>query len=482
MCSERSVPAPTKAFLIGVVLISLFFACLYQLGVPLRATHGARVNGDEPFYLLTAVSLLEDGDLDLANDYDLHRYRAFFHHEQELWYQSRPTADGRILSPHNIGLSILIMPSYAIAGVDGVKQFLALIGGLTVGLMALLAHRATGYAAASLLAASMLGFSAPLFVYATQIYPEGPAASVVVFCVWVLLGRSRGVLTGLAAAVAVTALLWLGSKYIVIGAIISILFVLRLTSLGRASLASVLVANGAFYLWFHVSTFGGATPYSVNTVYFGNTTAQIVGMHLELWNRLYRLAGLWIDGEFGLIRWAPVLLLALPALPLMTRRMGPGRWVIPLVFAGGFFVATFLTITMRGWWFPGRMMITVLPLLAVPLAYTLSRLPYFAVLSWAAALLAAYSFGITLALYIETLGEGVVLAVDPFAMLWPPFAMASSLFPVYDSYEISTWLLTGLWILLGAGFVMLSRRNVFKTALELTGEREGDHQDTVEVA
>ena len=50
-----------------IIAASLFF----QLGVSLRATHSARVNVDEPFYLLTTVSLLEDGDLDLINDYEL---------------------------------------------------------------------------------------------------------------------------------------------------------------------------------------------------------------------------------------------------------------------------------------------------------------------------------------------------------------------------------------------------------------------------
>lgn len=120
-----------------IIAASLFF----QLGVSLRATHSARVNVDEPFYLLTTVSLLEDGDLDLINDYELRRYEAFFDYPGDLWSQSVPNRRGQLLSPHNVGLSALIMPAYALGGVDGVKRFLAVLGGLTVGLLPLASPR-----------------------------------------------------------------------------------------------------------------------------------------------------------------------------------------------------------------------------------------------------------------------------------------------------------------------------------------------------
>lgn len=110
--------------LLVAIIVGLAIACFNQLGVPLRASHAARVNVNEPFYLLTTVSLLRDGDLDLRNDYALQRYRVWFDHPDELWHQSVPTADGRILSPHNAGLSVIILPAYAYGGVDGVKAFL----------------------------------------------------------------------------------------------------------------------------------------------------------------------------------------------------------------------------------------------------------------------------------------------------------------------------------------------------------------------
>ncbi|MGH2351252.1 MAG: hypothetical protein ACRDJN_06520 [Chloroflexota bacterium] len=473
---------------IAALLLGLGFALFNQLGVPLRATHGARVNGDEPFYLLTTVSLLADGDLDLANDYALHRYRAFFDHPDDLWHQSSPTADGRVLSPHNAGTSLLVLPAYKLGGVDGAKRYLGALAGLIVTFAALLAYRATGHASASLVAAALLGASAPLFVYATQVYPEAPAALLVTMCVWLLLRRGGGWRSAVVIALLLNGLAWLGVKYAVVGGTLALLGRARLSSTGRRLLLLLLVPSAAGFAWFHLAVYGGLTPYAVNTLYAGSDTFQLVALHLELWNRVYRLAGLWIDGEFGLVRWAPCLLLVLPALLPIARRAGPVRWLVLVPVAAQVLVAAFLSITMRGWWFPGRMLIVVLPLLVVPLAETLSQVPrptshaphrllltsnvqrrtsnvrFDLAMLWgrfwptaACLLLGLYTAGITRALREAVAAEHVVLAVNPFALSWWPFAAAGSVFPVYTSYEPRTWLLTAAWCVVGMALLLRGR-------------------------
>ena len=207
-------PATSRGFVACSIAVGLLFAVVYQLGVPLRATYGARVNVDEPFYLLTTVSLLADGDLDLANDYALRRYRAFFDHANELWYQSAAMPDGRVLSPHNVGVSALILPGYALAGVDGAKTLLGVVGGATVGMSALLAFRATGRRWASLFAAAVLGSVAPLFVFSTQIYPEIPAALLVTTGVWLLMRQRPGIGVAVLLAIVIGALPWFAARAI----------------------------------------------------------------------------------------------------------------------------------------------------------------------------------------------------------------------------------------------------------------------------
>ena len=446
-------PPLLPTFIVRAIILGLFFAVIYQLGVPLRATRGARVNVDEPFYLLTTVSLLEDGDLDLTNDYALRRYRAFFDHPSELWYQSAAMPDGRVLSPHNVGLSVLIMPGYALAGVDGAKALLGGLGGLTIAITALLGYRATGRKWASLVAAAVLGGTAPLFIYSTQIYPEMPAALIVTICAWGLLGARPGMRAAVLLAIGLGALPWLGSKYCLVGGALGLLALVRMQGAPRIGLIALSSANALAYAWFHLTTYGGLTPYTVNRLYAGRSTMELVALHVELWNRLYRLLGIWVDGEFGLIRWAPVLLVVLPVIPALMRRRGPERWIWPGLLIVQLLVATFFSITMRGWWFPGRMLIVVLPLLVIPLAEGLGRAAGHPVHAMLAGILALYSVSLTAALVMAGRTGEIVMAVDPFSIAWPPFQAISGLFPVYTSFSAMTWVQTILWTLVLAGLV-----------------------------
>ena len=82
---------------------ALFLALvlIYAFSIGIRATRGASITGDEPFYLMTTQSLLTDLDLDLRNQYEARSYEEFFDHPDGLWRQSVFSDDGRLLSPHN---------------------------------------------------------------------------------------------------------------------------------------------------------------------------------------------------------------------------------------------------------------------------------------------------------------------------------------------------------------------------------------------
>ena len=68
-------------------------------GIGSRASYGAQTTADEPHYLLTALSLAEDGDLDVRDEFADQSYRPF--HELALAPQARPLPDGRLIEPHD---------------------------------------------------------------------------------------------------------------------------------------------------------------------------------------------------------------------------------------------------------------------------------------------------------------------------------------------------------------------------------------------
>jgi hypothetical protein len=428
-------------------LLAVAFAMLFQLGVPLRASFGARITGDEPFYLLTSESLLADGDLDLTNQYGQESYLRFFDGAEPLWYQSVPTGSGALLSPHNVGLSVLVLPAYVVGGLDGVKTFLGMLAGLTLGWTYLLSRRVTGHRWASLLAVSLLGVAAPWFIYATQIYPEAPAALLVVLLVWWVLGAPHRAWTAVLPAVLLLAMLWLGSKYAPLVAVLALLAFFRGEHPGRLVLTACLTALGAHYALVHLSTFGGLTPYAVNRLYAGSSTRELVELHFEFGNRLYRLLGLWVDREFGLLRWAPALALAAPGAWIIAARASPGRWILLLPFVAQLLVAVFLAITMRGWWFPGRMLVVVLPLLVPLMAIAIAKIGTHRVGQAFTLVLAAATVETTWRLWQSARAVQVTLAVNPFETHGISLDGTAPLFPLYTEYGLDTLLLSVLWTL-----------------------------------
>jgi hypothetical protein len=368
-----------------------------------------------------------------------------------------PTATGEILSPHNLGLSILVLPAYALNGLDGVKAFLAVAAGAVIGAAYLLARRIMGTRWLCILATALVGVSAPVFVYASQIYPEMPAALLVILIVLLNIGRSgtatRGVWTGLLLA----GLLWLGAKYAPLVACLGGLAALQLGAAGRAALAGTVSILGLCYLWFHLQVYGGLTPYSVNLIYAGSSTPELIAQHVEIGNRLYRLLGLWVDREFGLVRWAPVFLLAVPGVMLLRRDPGAMPWFL-LPVGVQILVAVFLSITMRGWWFPGRMLVVVIPLLVPLIALGLSLALRSRAAAALSAILAAGTVSATWGLWSAASSLEVTLAVNPFDASGWWLDGTRAFWPLYTTYTWETLVLSGIWIALVGGLVWWTAR------------------------
>ena len=415
-------------------------------GLDVRASYGARVTGDEPYYLLTAISLAEDRDLDVSDEIAGGSFRPF--HEIPLDEQTRLLEGGRRISPHDPLLPLLLAPTVALGGWVGAKLSLAaLAGGLSALLVWIAVRRFQVGTASAALAAAVFGASAPLAVYGSQIYPELPAALCVAVGVTALTGRLR---TGglVCLAVSITALPWLSIKYAPVAATLALIALVMLARSGRgnaaAALGGGLVMMGIAFVAAHLVLYGGLTPYAVGD-HFTSGEFTVVGSEPDYAGRSRRLVGLLVDRDFGLAAWQPAWLLVVPAVASLARHRPHGWQALALPLSVGWLTATFVALTMQGWWWPGRQLVVVLPCAVIGIAWWASRS-----LVRLVTLAVAGCVGIaSLAwLIVEGLDRRLTWVVDFFTTSNPLYRAWRSVLPDYLDVTSTTWILHGLWILL----------------------------------
>ena len=431
--------------MLSAAALFLLLSAIYSFSIDIRATRGASITGDEPYYLLTTQSLLADGNFDLRNQYDTKSYKSFFDHPNDLWHQSVPRqGDGRLLSPHNPGLSFLVVPGFAIGGLTGAQIQLLLIAAASMALAFVLAAHLSGQRLVSWIVALVVGLTATAFIYSTEIYPEFPASlTLVVSLLTVTRRQILGTVDALLLAAALTTMCWLGVKYAPLALLVSGYFLLRADRVGRIALLIAGITSAVLFAWFHLNLFGSLTPYSVGVVHAGWSTTDILVGHIELSERYYRLWGLFIDRRFGIGRWAPLLLAAVPGIVLLGLGELPRRLILALILAQ-LLIATFVAITMMGWWFPGRTLLTVLPLFVLPIVLFAARTSFWGRV--AIALLGVLTLITTYGLAMAGRAGEVTIAVNPFDMVFPPFQGLSGLFPLYTLWTSETWWLTVFWL------------------------------------
>ncbi len=344
-----------------ILFLPLVFAVLV---VAAGRTH-VRVGpeGDEPHYLMVAESLLRDGDVSLERDYAEGRYTWFHDAPLEPHYRVRGK-NGAIYSLHAIGLSVLILPAWALAGYAGVTVFMALVAALVALEVREWVRNLTGRDGLAEAAGWVAALSPPLVHYAGLVFTEVPAALALSFGLRrgrdAALGRGGAFAVGLAAAV----LPWLNVRYAPLAALV-IAHALWRNPRPRIALAAVApaVASGVGLLVYHQVLYGFWDP------------RRVYGRRPEfaLSNLAEGLPGVLLDQEFGLLVYAPVLALALPGLAFLWRR--DRRLAITVGVAVGVVVLTAGTWPMWRGGFnpPGRFLVPIAPLLVVAVAMAWDR-------------------------------------------------------------------------------------------------------------
>jgi len=382
--AARTVTLPTAMAAAGMVA---FVAA--TLGIGVRATFGAHVAVDETQYVLSALSLAEDRNLDISDELAQQRWRDFADVEPPV--QTQVLDDGGQISPHDPLLPLLLAVPVAHGGWVAAKLTLAALAALLAALTVWVAVRRLRLSLP--LAATGVGIaaaSAPLAVYGQQIYPELPAALVTMAGFAALTapaesadkpgGRRRDTIRTLTVlGLAIAALPWLSIKYTAIAAALAVLGVVRWWRSGHQREAAGLVAGlalaGGGYLAVHRLIWGGWTVYASGDHFQQSGEFGAVGFHPHYVGRALRLVGLLVDREYGIATWQPAWLLVLPALAALIGAAAAARRLRALLppLLAGWLMATFVAVTMHGYWWPGRQLVVVLPLALLLVLWWLQR-------------------------------------------------------------------------------------------------------------
>src|SRR4051794_7604725 len=442
----------------------LVLFAVYAGTIRMRASGDSPYAGAEPHYLLAAKSLVDDGDVDLADDYRARDYRDF--HPGTLRPQGLLTR-GRLDEPYGVGFPVLIAPAFAIAGAKGVEVFVAAIAALAVLLAYRLALRVVPDPWA-LGAALAVGLSPPLLAYSTAVYPELAAAALLAGAALLALHAAEGPTRARAygSCALVAALPWLEPKYLIPGAVIALYTFRRVRRARRPVLAvtalELIGFSAALYVGISEGLYGGGTPYSA--ALSGQSGIDVAFPSVFL-GRAYRAVALLIDRDYGLLRWAPVVALAgVGAVVLWRERRSGLALAIPglqaeesgalltgTVAFAQLLAAVFLAPTIFGFWFPGRLAVPAM-LLAVPLvALGLRRAPR------VGTVLGLIGAAASIWLYLDVrLGDGGLASNLPDA----PWGPLERVFPLFERGSTYPFALAGALAVAGAALIARELRRV----------------------
>lgn len=335
-------------------------AFVFFLGTGAFVTFAFPPTTDEPHYLMIAESLLHDGDLELSDEY-ARGAQAAFYPAAAIDPHTVILPDGRMYSQHVAGLPLAVLPGYALAGRWGVLLILAAVAACLPGLLKQIAVEAGAPEAGAGPAALLIAVSAPAVFAGTLVFTEMTAA--------VLL--ARGILaagSGWIAPLCSAALPWLHPRYALLAAGVLALDLAR----SRAAFATLVrwavlaAGSGGIFL----SVYHGPALMAVLNVLAERYPAPIESLNaaglagnVTLANVPAGLAGKLLDRDFGVLPFAPWLLVAVPGF-LLASRHGRGA----LALAMPYLVVTCLFRNWGGSAFPGRTLVPLLPFAAPVLA------------------------------------------------------------------------------------------------------------------
>ncbi len=364
------------------------------------AVHYAREvepSGDEIDYLLMAQSVWREGDLDLRDNFARGDFLEYLGGLDRM-PGGVHGVDDRYHPAHSGGYAVLLAPAYAIGGRLGC---VVLQGLLAAGLALLvfdIARRSAEPGSAALFAwAAAAG--PPVLFYAGFLYTELAIAFAIALALRLVLW-SRHVAASVLAALVLSTLPWLHVRMALAAAVIGGFAVFRFRDRARVAFLATVGLTAAYFVYEQLAAFGTLSP----TARYGGLPP---GMENPTPARTF--FGLFVDGAYGLLPYAPVYVLALAGLPLLLRRRATTTAHPPapsrIATAGRVLACagTSALLPVLAWrnWFgfspPARFTIPLIPVLAVAAALRVSADPDRGLARWRWPLVA---LGLAFALFL----------------------------------------------------------------------------------
>ncbi len=351
--------------------------CIFAACIPRLTTFLNPVTGDEPFYLMTAYSLIHDHDINETNNFAQRDWLRFYPtyplaRDWQGWPGISPdlpphgskTYRTGLYSKHGLGIPVMIALPFVVGGRIGVVLFYNLLAAGVAANVYLLARTVAARRRSLILTAILMG-SVPLATYAFLIFPEIPGALMLIYAMRRLLAPANTRWQWLLAGVCVGYLPWLHARFL-----------------------PVVVGLGILYLWRHVRvswqpSLWGIVPAAVSLMAF--ETYSFVFYHLPFPNGndhagfstppgiLNGFVGSLLDAQWGLFIVSPIYLLATVALVMYVwsrHREGDGILLALVPYA---LILSAYVVWWGEWGPAARYWTAALPMLALPLAWWWER-------------------------------------------------------------------------------------------------------------
>ncbi|EFO80664.1 hypothetical protein OSCT_1494 [Oscillochloris trichoides DG-6] len=290
------------------------------------------ITGDEPHYLLTSDSLLRDGDVLVVNNHQIDTPVLRAMPPGSRFGDDTHSLNG--YSIHGLGLSVLLLPAYALGGVLGAKIGMLVLLGLLPFCVYAYAQTQLPGTPWPLLIALLVGLSPPFLLGSTQIYPDLLAGLIMFTLLWSALPLAPFLLALLP---------WLHLKFGMPAAILALWRLWRRDPWSLVLLFISVVGVAVFNTHAFGSPFG---PYQAGDAAqdVRGVVMVALGLHLDRMQGLFMQVPLFLVGVVGLAafvasNWRLALVAGAIYLALLLPSAAHTNWYGGASFAGRFFWA-----------------------------------------------------------------------------------------------------------------------------------------------